>query len=63
MRTEALMLFALLVMIILVVYYVGTVSDTLAFAKVGQQLGYFLTGRDSQGRFANATQNVTYKGP
>lgn len=62
MKTDLILLYTLLIILILAVYYVGTVSDTLAFAKAGQQLGYFLTGRDSQGRFANATQTVTYSG-
>ena len=60
LKTDAILLYTLLIILILAVYYVGTVSDTLAFAKAGQQLGYFLTARDSQGRFANA--QLTYTG-
>ena len=59
MKTPAILIFILLVILLLAVYYVGAASDTLVFAKVGQQIGYLLTGRDSSGRFANATQTVT----
>lgn len=44
-------LFLLGLLLLASVYYVGFVSDTLAFTKVGQQVGYFLTARDSTGAF------------
>lgn len=53
MKTDLTLLFFVMLFLILVVYYVGTVSDTLAFAKAGQQVGYFLTGRTSSGAFQN----------
>lgn len=54
MQKDVFLIFLLLLAIILVVYFVGTSSDILTFAKLFQQLGYFLTGRTSDGRFANA---------
>lgn len=54
MKSDIFLIFVILLVLILAVYYVGTVSDTLAFAKVGQQIGYFLTGRTSSGGYATA---------
>lgn len=51
MKSDLALLFILALLLVLVVYYVGTVSDLLAFAKAGQQIGYFLTGRDSSGNY------------
>lgn len=53
MKKDVFLIFLLLLAIILVVYFVGTSSDILTFAKLFQQLGYFMTGRTSDGRFAN----------
>lgn len=50
--------FILLLAIILVSYYVGTASDLLVGAKVIQQLGYVLSGRQSDGSW-NTTAQVT----
>lgn len=52
-RNDLALLFLLMLALILVVYYVGTASLLLTGAKVGQQLGYFLSGRDSSGRSGN----------
>lgn len=49
------LLFLLGLLLLAAVYYVGFVSDTLAFAKVGQQVGYFLTARKSDGSFVSTT--------
>lgn len=54
MKTDILLIFLVMLFLILAVYYVGTASDILIFAKVGQQLGYFLTGRTASGAFQNA---------
>lgn len=54
MKADILLIFLVMLFLILAVYYVGTSSDLLTFAKVGQQLGYFLTGRTSSGAYANA---------
>lgn len=51
MRDYFALLFILALVLLLVVYYVGTASDLLIGAKVLQQLGYFLTARDSAGNW------------
>lgn len=48
-KSDLLLVYILMIVLVLVVYYVGTASLLLTGAKVGQQLGYFLTGRDSSG--------------
>lgn len=45
------MIFLLMVGLIAVVYYVGTTSDILSFAKAGQVLGNTFTGRNAAGVF------------
>ena len=41
--------FVLLLTIILVSYYVGTTTDTLAAGKVLQQVGFVFSGRKADG--------------
>ena len=41
--------FVLLLTIILVSYYVGTTTDTLAAGKVLQQIGFVFSGRTANG--------------
>ncbi len=41
--------FVLLLAIILVSYYVGTATDTLAAGKVLQQVGFVFSGRKADG--------------
>lgn len=49
-KSDLILVYILMIVLVLTVYYVGTASLLLTGAKVGQQLGYFLTGRDSAGR-------------
>lgn len=57
MKGDVWLIFWILLILILIVYYVGFISDTLAFTKAIQQLGYFLTGRTSAGNYTN--QGIT----
>lgn len=44
-------IFFLMLMLILVVYYIGTTNLAASFTSTGVQLIYWLTGRDAQGHF------------
>lgn len=54
-KSDIVLIFLILLVLISVVYYVGFVSDTLVGAKVVQQLGFFLTGRKSNGGYGYST--------
>lgn len=58
MKGDVFLIFVVLLVLILAIYYVGTSSDILTFAKLFQQVGYFLTGRTSTGEFANARADI-----
>lgn len=49
MKADIVFIFLLLLAFILVTYWVGTASDALALAKGGQQIIYYLQGRNPSG--------------
>lgn len=59
MKADLVLIFWILLILMLIVYYVGFVSDSLAFAKALQQVGYFLSGRTSAGNYTNNYSNYT----
>lgn len=54
MRSGIFLVFLLVLAFILVTYYVGTVSDSLAIGKAIQQVGFFLSGRTGAGTLGSA---------
>ena len=51
--------FALSVLLILVVYFVGLTTDLSAFSVAARRLIYSLTGRDASGAFAKYPTGAT----